>query len=72
MNFYKINFEEKENDQRNIGVGIVRMFPGRIHAVWPYDSYRMSHITRTIRGNIFKMLLVPVRDLAIFLGPGPS
>ena len=31
--FYKINFEEKENDQRNISVGIVRMLPGRIHAV---------------------------------------
>ena len=71
LEFYKINFEEKENDQRNISVGIVRMFPGRIHLVWP--SHTVWVISKgTIRGRdqgtgpnrseIFKMLLVLVRS----------
>ena len=55
LEFYKINFEEKENDQRIISVGIVRMFPGRIHADWliPYQSYHEEPLEAGIRGRVW-------------------
>ena len=80
MNFYKINFEEKENDQRNISVGIVRILPvGFTRSDWviSYDSYHEVPLeagihwpTRPNRSEIFKMLLV--RSEIGNFSPSPS